>query len=105
MIIYRINRPKDSVVVAIMPHKDDKKYSFINLTKNHICPCKFSSVDEAIADMERLKREGKIISYKKTHNDIYDIEGKVTAKEAREVNKLINYKKQIKNDSNKSDKS
>ena len=65
MIIYRVNRPNDSVMVAIMPHKDKNKYSFVNLTKNHICPCEFNSVDGAIADMERLKKEGKIISYRR----------------------------------------
>ena len=65
MIVFRVNRPEDSVIVAIMSHKNNGKYSFVNLTKNHICPCKFNSVDDAIADMDRLKSEGKIISYRR----------------------------------------
>ena len=65
MIVFRVNRPKDSVMVAIIPHKNNGKYSFVNLTKNHICPCEFNNVDDAIADMDRLKSEGKIISYRR----------------------------------------
>lgn len=52
-------------MVAIIPHKNNGKYSFVNLTKNHICPCEFNNVDDAIADMDRLKSEGKIISYRR----------------------------------------
>jgi hypothetical protein len=61
---YLVERPnKDYVLVSIMKHKDGSGFSFINFTKNHICPCKFETVDDAIADLEKGIREGKIIKY------------------------------------------
>ena len=75
---YLIKRPKDTVEVIIMPHKDTGKFSFVNLTKNHICPCQFNSIEDAINEMDRLKTEGKIIEYKlidnkeKTSSEIYN---------------------------------
>lgn len=65
MIKYLVIRPKDKVIVGIMKHKEENKYSFINLTKNHICPCKFGSPVEALEDMDKLKSQGKIISYER----------------------------------------
>ena len=58
-----VKRPYDEVIVTIMKNKSDETYSFINLTKEHICPCKFISIDDALKDMDRLKDCGKIISY------------------------------------------
>jgi hypothetical protein len=46
-----------------MKNKSDGTYSFINLTKEHICPCKFNSIDDALKDMDRLKDCGEIINY------------------------------------------
>lgn len=46
-----------------MKNKSDGTYSFINLTKEHICPCKFNSIDDALKDMDMLKDCGKIINY------------------------------------------
>lgn len=34
-------------IVMIMPHKNSSKYSYVNLTKGHICPCQFNSIEEA----------------------------------------------------------
>lgn len=59
----RVIRPKDTVIVKIMKFKEEEKYSFVNMTKGHICPCKFDSVEEAFADLMNLKREGKIIDF------------------------------------------
>lgn len=33
--------PKDSVKVLLLKHKAEGGYSFVNLTKGHICPCGF----------------------------------------------------------------
>lgn len=63
MLKYRVVRPKDTVDVALMKHKQDGKLSYVNLTKAHICPCKFNTVEEALADMDRQIIEGKIIKY------------------------------------------
>lgn len=49
--------------VAIMPHKDTNKYSFVNISRGHICPCVFDSIEDAINDLEEHKKSGKIISY------------------------------------------
>jgi hypothetical protein len=48
-----IKRTDGDVIVIICRNKVDNTYSFVNLTKGHICECKFNSVDEAIMDMCR----------------------------------------------------
>lgn len=58
-----VNRPKDEVVVAVMKNKVDNTYSFINLTKEHICPCKFKSIDDALKDMDERVENGEINYY------------------------------------------
>ena len=58
-----VERPHDSVVVTIMRNKSDNTYSFINLTKGHICSCRFDSVDDALKDMDKQIAEGKILKY------------------------------------------
>lgn len=63
MKIWLVKRQHDKVIVTIMKNKSDWTYSFINLTKEHICPCKFNSIDDALKDMDRLKDCGKIINY------------------------------------------
>lgn len=50
--------------VLVLQHKGKPEYSFVNLTKGHICPCVFGSEQEAIADLERYKKNGRIKSYK-----------------------------------------
>lgn len=57
---YIVMREMDNVEVIIIRNKSDNTYSFINLTKQHICPCRFKTIEDAIADMEKLKNEGKI---------------------------------------------
>ena len=37
-------------VCTIMQHKFTKKYSFVNITKGHICSCEFNTQEEAIED-------------------------------------------------------
>lgn len=58
-----VKRPNDKVIITLMKNKCDGTYSFINLTKEHVCPCKFNSIDDALKDMNRLKGCGKIINY------------------------------------------
>lgn len=62
-MIFKVIRPKDTVYVALYRHKATNEYSFVNLTKRHICPCRFSSIEEAIADMENRKNRGSVLSY------------------------------------------
>ncbi|GAA0092981.1 hypothetical protein UT300009_30110 [Paraclostridium bifermentans] len=61
---FLVRRPHGTVLVSIMKHKDSGKCSFVNLSKGHICPCKFDNIADAIADMDKLKEEGKIEWYK-----------------------------------------
>lgn len=58
-----VNRPKDEVVVTIMKNKANDTYSFINLTKEHICPCEFKSIDDALNDMGEKVKNGEINYY------------------------------------------
>nr|DAZ57198.1 MAG TPA: hypothetical protein [Caudoviricetes sp.] len=63
MKTWLVKRQHDNVIVTIMKNKSDETYSFINLTKEHICSCKFNSINDALKDMNRLKDCGKIINY------------------------------------------
>jgi len=49
---YRVIRKNDTVDVLLLPHKDGTGFSYVNLTKGHICPCKFKTMQEALADMD-----------------------------------------------------
>lgn len=59
----RVVRPKDTVEVLLLKHKISGEYSFVNLTKGHICPCKFKSVEEALKDLDNYIKKGKVLSY------------------------------------------
>ena len=63
MLYYKIVRPHDEVIVSIFRNKNDNTYSFINLTKGHICPHRFLTINEALMDLEKYIKEGKIIKY------------------------------------------
>lgn len=49
---YIIKRTDGIFEVYLMKHKDKEAYSFVNMTKGHICPCEFKSVEEAERDFE-----------------------------------------------------
>lgn len=63
--VWSVIKPDNPIptLVTILKNKSDGTYSFVNLTKMHICPCKFESVSEAIADMDRQVKEGIITKY------------------------------------------
>ena len=60
MKIYKITRITDIVYVTILKNKIDNTYSFVNLSKEHICPCRFESEDDALKDLHRQLEEQKI---------------------------------------------
>ena len=64
MVIYEVVRPKDIVYVSIIQRIENNKYSFVNLTKNHICKCQFNTIEDALNDMDNYIKLGKVISYK-----------------------------------------
>ena len=63
MKVFHIKRPNDEIEVVLVKYKEEDNFSFVNLTKGHICPCVFKSENEAIEDLNKYKRLGKIIDY------------------------------------------
>ena len=63
--VYLVQRKNGNVIVSIMRNKSDNTYSFVNLTKNHICSCRFDSVEDAIKDMDEKILNGEINGYLK----------------------------------------
>lgn len=72
---YRVKRPKDTVEVLILPNKDGSGYQYVNLTKGHICPCRFKTESEALRDMDKKISEGKVLYYEDVedfcHNELH----------------------------------
>ena len=58
-----VHKETGDIDVLLLRHKNTDKWSFVNLTKGHICPCVFDSVDEAIRDMSSRKEQGLILDY------------------------------------------
>ena len=71
---YIVKRPKDTVEVLILPNKDGSGYQYVNLTKGHICPCKFKTELEALRDMDKKVSEDKVLYYE----EIEEIKEKMT---------------------------
>ena len=61
--VYLVQRKNRNVIVSIMRNKSDNTYSFVNLTKNHICPCRFNSIEDAVKDMDEKISNGEIAGY------------------------------------------
>ena len=65
MLRFLVAKPNETVEVLLLPHKNTNKYSFVNITKGHICSCVFNNIDEAIEDMEKRKKQGLIDNYRR----------------------------------------
>lgn len=61
--IYLVQRKNGNVIVSIMRNKSDNTYSFVNLTKGHICSCRFDSVEDAVKDMDEKILNGEVTGY------------------------------------------
>lgn len=61
--LFLVVRHKGNVVVSIMFNRAIECYQFVNLTKGHICSCRFASVLDAINDMCSKKDSGEIIDF------------------------------------------
>lgn len=61
---FLVYREKGNVIVAILKNKSDSTYSFVNLTKGHICTCRFQTEEEAIQDLKKKLVNGEIIGFK-----------------------------------------
>lgn len=60
---YKIIRENGVFYIAIIRTKANNKYKFINITKEHICDCEFDSIEKAVRDLNKYKKDGKIINY------------------------------------------
>lgn len=69
MLKFLVSKPNETIEVLLLPHKNTNKYSFVNITKGHICSCVFNSIDEAIEDMEERKKKGLIDGYRRIKYD------------------------------------
>lgn len=65
---YIIKRTDGIFEIALIKHKTKNKYSFVNLTKGHICPCEFDTVEEAEED---FKNYNNIIEIYESKNKNY----------------------------------
>lgn len=65
IIKYLVVRPNDIIEILLLKNKDENTWSFVNITNGHVCPCKFESVEDALTDMDKYVREGKIIRYQR----------------------------------------
>jgi hypothetical protein len=63
VIKFIVHKETEDLDVLLLRHKGTDKYSFVNLTKGHICKCVFDSVDEAMKDIEDRKAKGLLIDY------------------------------------------
>lgn len=50
---FKIERIDCDLEVLLLKNKSDSTYSFVNLTKGHICPCRFESESDAIEDLKK----------------------------------------------------
>lgn len=64
MIKIIVEKPNETIDVILLKHKNTDTYSYINITKGHICQCVFSSIEEALVDLELRRRKGLVVSYK-----------------------------------------
>lgn len=62
--IIAVDRSDGTIIVLLFKHKTSGKWSFINLTKEHICDCEFDSYEDAIDDLNKYKESGKIKSWR-----------------------------------------
>ena len=64
IIRFYVIRPKNTVEVWLINNKGlATGCRFVNVTKGHICPCNFENFGEAIKDMDKQVKEGKILKY------------------------------------------
>ena len=60
---FYIFKRNETLDVLLLPHKGTNMYSFVNLSKSHICPCLFPSIEAAIADLDGRQKRGLILKY------------------------------------------
>ena len=57
--VYSVTRKDGSTVLTtILFDEGVGGYRFVNITRNHICPCIFKTEKEALEDLEQKQKEG-----------------------------------------------
>lgn len=61
-----VSRPKEKgdVEVSIMFDRNTNKYCFVNLTKGHVCKCRFDNYNDAISDLDNEVKLGNVNYYR-----------------------------------------
>lgn len=62
-VIIVVKNDGTKCVCTIVQHKLNKKYSFVNITKGHICSCEFDTQAEALKDLRNKYRNKEIMTY------------------------------------------
>ena len=62
--MYSVTRKDGSTVLTtILFDEGVGGYRFVNITRNHICPCIFKIEKEALEDLEQKQKEGSVLHY------------------------------------------
>lgn len=72
-VIIIIKNDGTKCICTIMQHKSTKKYSFVNITKGHICSCEFNTQEEAFEDLHNKYNNKEIAHYILYKNIIAEI--------------------------------
>ena len=63
VIKFIVHKETEDLDVLLLRHKGTDKWSFVNMTKGHICQCIFDSIEDAMKDIEDRKAKGLLIDY------------------------------------------
>jgi len=66
---FLVHKSSGDTEVLLLPFKGTNQYSFVNLTRGHICPCVFDSFEDALRDMENRKSRGLLDGYEVVEED------------------------------------
>ena len=53
MYVKVIRRNRPDCIVLLCQDRTTEKWCFVNLSTEHVCACRFDSIDDAIADMRK----------------------------------------------------
>ena len=53
MYIKVIRRNRPDCIVMLCQERATNKWCYVNLSTEHVCACRFDTIDDAIADMEK----------------------------------------------------
>ena len=53
MYIKVIRRNSPDYIVMLCQDRTTEKWCFVNLTTEHVCACRFDTIDDALADMKK----------------------------------------------------